>query len=527
MTNEEALEKLELENGASQQDIKQQYQEFYNEFKIRITNAPTTHQKTLYQNKLKQLEEAFNILIGQDTGGLDNEIPWSSPGKTGPGSKPPEPTEKITKTKALELLGINEPFTNEKLEKTFKAKKAACETGMQNALNDDVRRAYISALKELTSAYRLMIPLAIAEEQPVSQPKQEKDHPRNSPKKKDIVTKKGNDYISKKPYLIIGSTVILAILVYVAYTIYAKNQYDKHLSQADNLASSKNYEEALVNYKKAFDFKENAVIKDSIQSMELKIKEIINSNITFVTKLSSKSLGINERLKVEFEMDKDGDNFTPPSFEGFTIISGPQQSVSNSWINGKRHFKKTYSYFLSPQKKGKIKIGTATIEIDGKIHETDSFLVTVTKATQHKSAIKEKSLNDLPKERIHLVAEYSRTNLNINESLTILYKLYIPFEYELTVEEYKPPSSDDFTVVKRKADMILNTVTYQGEKYRLIEIDKLELFPHKIGVFLIDPFRLEVKVDIPSNKRDIFGSKIRSEVLLTVSSDGDRIINVR
>lgn len=51
MTQEEAFEKLELEVGASQQEIQSQYQDFYNEFQIRITNAPTTHQKTLYQKK--------------------------------------------------------------------------------------------------------------------------------------------------------------------------------------------------------------------------------------------------------------------------------------------------------------------------------------------------------------------------------------------------------------------------------------------------------------------------------------------
>jgi DnaJ-domain-containing protein 1 len=39
MTNQEALEKLELEVGASQQGIKQQYQEFYNEFQMLSTNA--------------------------------------------------------------------------------------------------------------------------------------------------------------------------------------------------------------------------------------------------------------------------------------------------------------------------------------------------------------------------------------------------------------------------------------------------------------------------------------------------------
>ena len=59
----------------------------------------------------------------------------------------------------------------------------------------------------------------------------------------------------------------------------------------------------------------------------------LGAQITFQTKVSKNRLGINERLKVSFEMNKNGDNFTPPQFEGFRVVAGPNQSTSNSWIN--------------------------------------------------------------------------------------------------------------------------------------------------------------------------------------------------
>ena len=40
-------------------------------------------------------------------------------------------------------------------------------------------------------------------------------------------------------------------------------------------------------------------------------------------------------------MNKDGDNFQSPNFEGFRVVGGPNQSVSNTWINGKRTFLKS------------------------------------------------------------------------------------------------------------------------------------------------------------------------------------------
>ncbi|MEM6864778.1 MAG: BatD family protein, partial [Bacteroidota bacterium] len=63
--------------------------------------------------------------------------------------------------------------------------------------------------------------------------------------------------------------------------------------------------------------------------------------VSFELKLSKEKLGINERLRAEFTMNKDGDNFTPPAFDGFKVVMGPSQSIKSSWINGKRTFSKT------------------------------------------------------------------------------------------------------------------------------------------------------------------------------------------
>ncbi|MEC8256892.1 MAG: protein BatD, partial [Bacteroidota bacterium] len=51
--------------------------------------------------------------------------------------------------------------------------------------------------------------------------------------------------------------------------------------------------------------------------------------INFEVSVSKKKLGLNERLRVDFAIDKPGDNFRPPSFSSFRVISGPMQSVSN------------------------------------------------------------------------------------------------------------------------------------------------------------------------------------------------------
>ena len=44
------------------------------------------------------------------------------------------------------------------------------------------------------------------------------------------------------------------------------------------------------------------------------------AQVKFEAKVSKTKLGVNERLRVDFEMNKDGDNFNPPNFENFTVI---------------------------------------------------------------------------------------------------------------------------------------------------------------------------------------------------------------
>ena len=104
------------------------------------------------------------------------------------------------------------------------------------------------------------------------------------------------------------------------------------------------------------------------------------SQVKFEAKLSKKKLGINERLRVDFEMNQDGDNFTAPSFDGFRVVGGPNQAISNSWVNGKRSYSKTYSFFLAPQRQGNFTIGQASIEIDGEVYKSPPVSVRVTSA---------------------------------------------------------------------------------------------------------------------------------------------------
>ena len=43
------------------------------------------------------------------------------------------------------------------------------------------------------------------------------------------------------------------------------------------------------------------------------------SQVKFEAEVSKTKLGVNENLRVDFKMNKDGDNFSPPSFNGLEL----------------------------------------------------------------------------------------------------------------------------------------------------------------------------------------------------------------
>ena len=248
--------------------------------------------------------------------------------------------------------------------------------------------------------------------------------------------------------------------------------------------------------------------------------------VSFEMKLSKSKLGINERLRVDFTMNKDGDNFNPPDFSGFRVLMGPSQSISSSWINGVRSYSKTYSYTLAPTARGKFTIKQATIVIDGKTFKSLAKTIEVTSAVDKPSD--QMTADDVADENLHLVAEVSKTNPYLNEAVSVVYKLYV--SPTISVSNYQPldnPKYNNFWSQDIKVSSLnAQNGTYKGKPYRYVILKRVVLYPQKAGKLEIEPLSLDVTVDVPTNKRDFFGGRVYSQTNKTVSA-GKRTINVK
>ena len=248
--------------------------------------------------------------------------------------------------------------------------------------------------------------------------------------------------------------------------------------------------------------------------------------VQFEAKVSKSELGVNERLRIEFTMNKDGDNFVPPSFDGFQVLMGPNQSVSHSWVNGKRSFSKTYSYILEPQAKGTFTIKQAEVEIEGSIYKTTPITITVSQAVSDPNA--PPSATEIAGDNLHLVAEVSNANPYLNEAVSVVYKLYVSPRINVSnfVPKANPTYNNFWSQDIRVSRYQVETGLYQGEQYRYVVLKKTVLYPQKTGKLEIEPLSLDVTVDVPTNRRDIFGGRLYNQINKTVTA-GNRTITVK
>ena len=240
---------------------------------------------------------------------------------------------------------------------------------------------------------------------------------------------------------------------------------------------------------------------------------LVAQEATLKAKVSKNKLGVNQRLRIEFSIDKQGgDNFSPPKFTNFRVVGGPSQSVSQSWINGKVTFSQSYTYIIQPKRKGAFSIASASIKIGGKFIKSEPVKVIVLDAVEIP-----KNPNDpnyVAQQNIHLVAEISKANPYVGEGIYVEYRLYVSENvsvYDTSISE--APKYNGFWNQDIKVNGFpVKMGKYNGENYRYIVLQKALLIPTKTGKLSIDPMRMDIVIGVPSGRADFFGNAITKNI---------------
>jgi hypothetical protein len=243
------------------------------------------------------------------------------------------------------------------------------------------------------------------------------------------------------------------------------------------------------------------------------------AQIEFKTSVSKNNLGLNQRFRVEFSIDKQGaDNFKPPSFSDFKVVGGPSSSVSQSWINGKASYSQTYIYILEPKNEGEFIIEPASIEYNDEIVKSNSVKITVSKAIE---IPKDPNNPDyIAQQNIHLVAEVSNLNPYVGEGIYVVYKLFV--SENISVNDWRVTESPQYNGFWNQdievTEINVQKGKYNGENYRYIVLKKAILIPQRAGNLIVEPMKMDFSVGIPTGRGDFFGNMITRNISYATES---------
>lgn len=187
------------------------------------------------------------------------------------------------------------------------------------------------------------------------------------------------------------------------------------------------------------------------QSNDKEATLTIDNNVTYLS----------DPIRVTFEFNDSSDDFVPPTFNGFTVLSGPSTSFSSSFIKGVTTRNSKIFFILKPLNIGELTIGEGKFILDNKTYRTPLKTVSVLE--------KKNTDIDFYSGKIKVVCEISNINPFKNQVTSITYKVY----YDKSL---KAPSSvrlifdseyrNDFLIGSAShIDDGIQTAIYEGKEY--------------------------------------------------------------
>lgn len=251
---------------------------------------------------------------------------------------------------------------------------------------------------------------------------------------------------------------------------------------------------------------------------------VLAQDVEFKAIVQRKTIGKFDKFQIDFKINKRANNIKPPDFSDFAYLGGPSTSVSQSWVNGKTTFSKKYTYFLMPKKTGKFTIGAAKIEVDGITYRTKPIVMNVVEDTPANNMKRDDPFS-IAKRNIKFVLNLSTTNPYVNQQIIATYYLYfkgrIGQPHILEYPKFNGFWSQDFEENYNVEDKYLD-----GELYQRIVLKKTVLTPQKSGKLFIEPFLLNVPIEVSTGQIDFWGNRISHQRDYSISVK-KRTINVK
>jgi hypothetical protein len=259
---------------------------------------------------------------------------------------------------------------------------------------------------------------------------------------------------------------------------------------------------------------------------------LVSAQENRVTVRAPETVTVGEQFKIAYVVESNKEVKEPviiKNMSGFEIVYGPSLSSSLSTVfeEGKRI--QTYSasstYILKALKKGKYTLPRGEVVIDGKRHKSDNFSIEV------------KDIGEIAKEIDDVDAFVrvipSRANINLEDTLTVTYKLYTTKEISRILNTDFPYIDNFYVSNISDRRQGFSEEKIDGKVYKVVEIRKILLQPKKIGVFTIPEGSVTVLYSAPTGRKvrdvwgDVYDETATNEKTLQMESVTIRVRNLQ
>lgn len=245
---------------------------------------------------------------------------------------------------------------------------------------------------------------------------------------------------------------------------------------------------------------------------------LLADDIKFTASVNKTQVGAGEVFEVTFSVNGNGNRFTPPPFNGFQIVSGPNVSTSMTSINGNMTMSNAYSYDLVAPQVGTYTITPATMVVNGKTVSTNPIKITVVKGQPAQRNSRSQSMQgdeddtapqansnvDISK-LLFIKAVVNKTHVYQGEPITLSYRIYRKVDI-LDDEGDKLPELNGFwgqDVNTQQQQNPWKISSLNGERFYTADVKQSILFPEHAGNLIIDPMEMTFVARVPAPSQDV------------------------
>ncbi|MFM9950370.1 MAG: BatD family protein [Saprospiraceae bacterium] len=243
---------------------------------------------------------------------------------------------------------------------------------------------------------------------------------------------------------------------------------------------------------------------------------VAQDNPVFEARSDARQIVLGGFFEVVFTLKNGaGDNFQPPGFSDFQVISGPNALRSTSIVNGRVSREMGFAYTLAPKRIGKFTIGSATIRVDGQTLRTQPLRVEIIKAKKGK---------EKEGEQVFLRAELNTEEAYPGQQILLDYKLYFKDKNieasDIVLEsDYQGFFARDI----RRYDTRRSQEVINGQQYTVLTIKRVALFPQRIGQLSIDGMSMQLGILEETPPSNNFPSLFFNRQLIRVAATSDPV----